>query len=214
MKICHIFFQGSVKFQKTYADRNIPYKYVIRKGDSGEIKWEKLPQPMGAIVNRRLNFPTNLTSYRKFDDVIWKNDAFGEKDPGKHALGRNIAIALMAPDKIELMNSNEVDDMIFLAIKTGNIRQSLGSKIDFNQQWLIEDGTNRCFQLVPPNFQIKSWIPHLKENFGFNLDHKDWFVRLKCCLFLPLATKYKAFTYVGGTGLLLVLKVTITYALF
>ena len=197
-------FQGSVKFPKTYAGKNIPYKYVIRKGDSGEIRWEKLPQDphTGAIVNRCINFPINLTSYRKFDDVIWKNDAFGEKDPGKHALGRNIAIALMAPDYLELMNSNEVDDLILLAIKTGNIRQSLGSRSDNNQQWLIEDGTNRCFQLLPPNFQIKSWIPHLKENFGHKLDHKDWFVRLKCCLFLPLATKYKAFTYVGGTLLL------------
>ena len=153
-----------------------------------------------------------MTSYRKFDDVIWKNNAFDEKDPGKHALGRNIAIVSMAPNKIELMNSNEVDGIICLAQKASNIRYSLGCNSDYNQQWLIEDGTNRLFQMLPPNFQFKSWwIPHIKENFGQNLDHKDWFVRLKCCLFLPLAAKYRAFNYVGSEGLSAVLKVTITF---
>ena len=97
-----------IKFPKTYAAKNIAYKYVIRRGDSGKIEWEKLPQPTGAIVNRCLNFPINLTSYRKIDDVIWKNSSFGEKDPGKHARGRNLSMAGMAPTRDDLMESNEL----------------------------------------------------------------------------------------------------------
>ena len=69
---------------KTHAGKNIPYKYVIRKGDTGESEWEKLPQPTGANVNRCLNFPINLASYQKFDDVVWKVDAFDEKDPERY----------------------------------------------------------------------------------------------------------------------------------
>ena len=67
-----------------------------------------------------------MTSYRKIDDVIWKNSSFGEKDPGKHARGRNLSMAGMAPTIDDLMESNELDDIIALAQKAANIRQSLG----------------------------------------------------------------------------------------
>ena len=111
---------------KNNAGRNIPYKYVIRKGDSGEIVWEKLPQTTGEIVNRCLNFPINLASYRKFDDVIWKINASDEKDPGKHARGRNLSMVAMAPTIDDLMESNGQDNIIGLALKAGNVRESLG----------------------------------------------------------------------------------------
>ena len=67
-----------------------------------------------------------MTSYRKIDDVVWKNSAFAEKDPGKHARGRNLSMAGMAPTIDDLMESNELDDIIALAQKAANIRQSLG----------------------------------------------------------------------------------------
>ena len=78
-----------------------------------------------------------------------------------------------------------------------------------NSQWLIEDGNNfQPFRMLPPNFRFNAWVPHLKEHFiGGGLDHKDWFVRLKCCLFLPLALKYRAFAYIKDTGPLKMLKV-------
>ena len=106
---------------------NIPYKYVIYKGGSKEIEWEKLPQPTGAIVNRCLNVPKNLPSYRKIDDVIWKAHASDEKDPERHAKGRNRSMVAMAPTRHDLIESNGVDDIIGLAQKAGNVRKSLGS---------------------------------------------------------------------------------------
>ena len=117
----------------------------------------------------------------------------------------------MAPTRNDLMDSNEVDDMICLAQKTANIDQSLSHENEKNRQWLIEDGNNhRRFQMLPPNFRWKALIPHLMEHFTEGLDHKDWFVRLKCCLFLPLALKYRAFCYVKDTGPMKMLKVNIT----
>ena len=117
----------------------------------------------------------------------------------------------MAPTRNDLMDSNEVDDIIGLAQKTANVGQSLSNESEFNSQWLIEDGNNfQPFRMLPPNFRFNSWIPHLKEHFiGGGLDHKDWFVRLKCCLFLPLALKYRAFAYIKDTGPLKMLKVNI-----
>ena len=110
-----------------------------------------------------------------------------------------------------LLNPEHVKNSSF-KLSPLTFRKSLWSKD--NNQWLIQDGNNFPFTMLPPNFKITHWMPYLQSNFKDGLDDKDWFVRLKCCLFLPLATKYKAFTYVGTTGLVLVLKVTITYALF
>ena len=84
--------------------------------------YEKLPQPTGAIVNRCLIFPANLTSYRKFDDVIWKFNASDEKDPERHARRRNQSMVIMAPTRNELLEKNEVDDIIGLAQRAGNVR--------------------------------------------------------------------------------------------
>ena len=84
--------------------------------------WETLPQPTGAIVNRCLNFPVNLTSYRKFDDVIWKFNASDEKDPERHARHRNQSMVVMAPTRNDLLEKNEVDDIIGLAQRAGNVR--------------------------------------------------------------------------------------------
>ena len=62
-----------------------------------------------------MNIPTNLPSYLKIDDAIWKNDAFEEKNPGRHARGRNLSMIAMAPKIHDLMEKNEIDDIIGLA---------------------------------------------------------------------------------------------------
>ena len=116
----------------------------------------------------------------------------------------------MAPTRNELMDSNEVDGIIGIAQKAANVAKSLSDKSEFNNQWLIEDGNyRRPFQMLPPNFRMLSWFTYLKEHFVEGLDHKDWFIRLKCCLFLPLALKYKAFSYVKDTGPFKIIQVNI-----
>ena len=73
-------------------------------------------------MNRCLIFPVSLSSYRKFDDVIWKINASEEKNVERHARGRNFSMITMAPTRNDLMESNEEDNIIGLAQKAGNVR--------------------------------------------------------------------------------------------
>ena len=101
-----------------------------------------------------MKIPINFDTYRKIDDVIWKNIALEEKNPGKHARGRNLSMVAMAPKRHDLMEKIEVDDIIALAQRYGNIRQSLGEST--SNQWLIADGGSEApFQMMPPNFSDK-----------------------------------------------------------
>ena len=55
------------------------------------------------------------------------------------------------------------------------------------------DGNTKPFQMLPPNFEVKAFGKHFSRNFvqGLNADN-DWVVKLRCCLYLPLAMTYKA----------------------
>jgi hypothetical protein len=47
--------------------------------------------------------------------------------------------------------------------------------------------------MLPPYFEVKAFVKHFLRNFVRGLDaDNDWFVKLKCCLYLPLAEAFKA----------------------
>ena len=149
---------------KKFVGKNIPYKYVILKVRSGEIRWEKLPQPKGINVNRCLNVPINFASFLKIDDVIWKYDAFDEKDIGRHGRGRNLSMIVMAPKRCDLMESNEVDGLISLGFRVANIKYDyyrFYKKVGKFQRVIsfhdLRTSTRPIVRLKSKNYRISEW---------------------------------------------------------
>ena len=70
----YLLFHGIWNIHKNFRNQNIPYKYVIFKGGSNAIEWEKLPyEPyVHGNVNRCLKINDDEQVIHKFDDAVRK----------------------------------------------------------------------------------------------------------------------------------------------
>ena len=127
-------------------NKNIPYKYVIYKGGSNAIEWERLPNRYyysnGGYVNRCLIIQTEKEQFTKYDDAI-------TKFPNKDGEARKITLKALLDLCIEQLYKNDKIEMFALSEETLKIRNSFSN--DTQAQKLI-DNDKKPFHRYVQNF--------------------------------------------------------------
>ena len=145
LKNNYLLFKGSCNVSVKMRNKNIPYKYVIYKGGSKAIEWERLPNRYyynNGYVNRCLIIQTEKEQFTKYDDAITKH-------PIKDVEARKITFKALLNLRIDQLYEKNKIELFALSEETLKIRNSFSK--DTQAQKLI-DNDKKPFHRYVQNF--------------------------------------------------------------